>query len=151
MTLLGTWERPHPASRTPGEQRGVSRWISPRRAVIQQTARYLSDDHFWFTFFHECAHILLHSRKSIFLDGKGLTHVAAELEAEANDWAANFLIPADEMTKFVSRFSYSEAEVVSFANRHNVCPGVIVGQLQHRKVIQWSQMNKLRRRYVWQE
>lgn len=130
---------------------GVSRWSSPRRALIQQTARYLSDDHFWFTFFHECAHILLHSRKAIFLDGNGLTHVAAELEAEANDWAANFLIPSEEMTKFISRFSYSEAEVVSFAKKHNVCPGVIVGQLQHRKVIQWSQMNKLRRRYVWQE
>lgn len=129
---------------------GVSRWISPRRALIQQTARYLSDDHFWFTFFHECAHILLHSRKSIFLDGKGLTHVAAELEAEANDWAADFLIPSEEMTKFISRFTYTQSEVVSFAKKHRVSPGIVVGQLQHRKVLPYSsKMNNLRQRYVW--
>lgn len=128
---------------------GVSKWLSPRRALIQQTARHLSNDHFWFTFFHECAHLLLHSRKSIFLDGNGLSNVAAELEAEADDWASDFLIPSDELTRFITRFNYAESEVTEFAAKHKIAPGIVVGQLQHRKVLHYSQMNPLKQRYVW--
>lgn len=128
---------------------GVSRWLSPRRALIQQTARHLSNDHFWFTFFHECAHLLLHSRKSIFLDGKGMSNVSAELEAEADDWASNFLIPSEDLTRFITRFTYKESEVRDFAARHGVAPGIVVGQLQHRKVIRFTHMNGLKQYYQW--
>ncbi|MGF7054768.1 addiction module HigA family antidote [Bosea sp. OAE752] len=130
---------------------GVSRWLSPRRALIQQTLRHLSNDHFWFTFFHECAHLLLHSRKSIFLDGKGMTNVDPELEAEANDWASNFLIPSDALTRFITRFAYEESQVTEFAAEHGIDPGIVVGQLQHRKVLDFGQMNRFRKRYVWGE
>ncbi|SCB55579.1 addiction module antidote protein, HigA family [Bradyrhizobium shewense] len=128
---------------------GVSRWLSPRRALIQQTARHLSNDHFWFTFFHECAHLVLHSRKTIFLDGNGMSNVAAELEAEANDWASDFLIPSDALTRFITRFTYAENEVVEFAEKQGIAPGIVVGQLQHRKVLHFSQMNHLKQHYVW--
>ena len=128
---------------------GVSKWLSPRRALIQQTARHLSNDHFWFTFFHECAHLLLHSRKSVFLDGNGLSNAAAELEAEADDWASNFLIPSDALTRFITRFTYAESEVMNFADKHGIAPGIVVGQMQHRKVLHYSQMNHLKQRYSW--
>jgi addiction module HigA family antidote len=130
---------------------GVSRWLSPRRALIQQTVRHLANDHFWFTFFHECAHILLHSRKTIFLDGKGMSNVAAELEAEADDWASNFLIPSEDLTRFITRFTYKEGEVEEFAAKHDVAPGIVVGQLQHRKVLHFAQMNSLKQRYEWRD
>lgn len=128
---------------------GVSRWLSPRRALIQQTARHLANDHFWFTFFHECAHLLLHSRKEIFLDGQGISNVAAELEAEANDWASEFLIPSQALTRFITRFKGTEAEVEEFAVRQGIAPGIVVGQLQYRKVLLHAQMNKLKQRYAW--
>ena len=38
---------------------GVSRWLTPRKALIQQTLRHMANDHFWFTFYHEAAHLLL--------------------------------------------------------------------------------------------
>jgi HTH-type transcriptional regulator / antitoxin HigA len=128
---------------------GVSRWLSPRRAIVQQTLRHLSNDHFWFTFFHECAHLLLHSRKEIFLDGKNISNANPELEAEANDWAADFLVPSAAMTRFITRFSYQDSEVIEFAALHGIAPGIVVGQLQHRKVLQYSQMNHLKERYTW--
>lgn len=130
---------------------GVSRWLSPRRALIQQTARHLSNDHFWFTFFHECAHVLLHSRKVIFLDGNGMSNVAAELEAEADGWASNFIIPSEALTRFITRFTYAESEVVEFAAKHGIAPGIVVGQLQHRKVLHYAQMNRLKQRYTWDD
>ena len=52
----------------------------------------MSDDHLWFSLFHEAAHILLHGRRDIFVHDatKGKF---TELDVEANQWAANFLIP----------------------------------------------------------
>lgn len=128
---------------------GVSRWLTPRRALIQQTARHLSNDHFWFTFFHECAHLLLHSRKQIFLDGKGMSNVAAELESEANDWASNFLIPSEELTRFITRFDGSSGEVIDFAEKQGIAPGIVVGQLQYRRVLSHAHMSSLKQRYIW--
>jgi HTH-type transcriptional regulator/antitoxin HigA len=130
---------------------GVSRWLNPKKALIQQTLRHLSNDHFWFTFFHECAHLLLHSRKILFIDAKGRGSADPELEAEANDWAANFLVPQGAMARFITRFSYKDSEVMRFAEEQGVAPGIIVGQLQHRKVIRFNQMNHLRQRYDWND
>lgn len=128
---------------------GVSRWLTPRRALIQQTARHLSNDHFWFTFFHECAHLLLHSRKQIFLDGNGMSNVAAELEAEANDWASNFLVPSEALTRFITRFEGTSDEVTEFAEKQGIAAGIVVGQLQYRKVLPHARMSKLKQRYTW--
>jgi Zn-dependent peptidase ImmA (M78 family) len=128
---------------------GISRWMNPKRAIVQQTLRHLSDDHFWFTFFHECAHLLLHSRKSVFIDANGNGNAEPEEEAEANDWAANFLVPDQVMTRFITRFNYSEDEVIQFAAEQGVAPGIIVGQLQHRKVLGFHQMNSCKKRYQW--
>jgi plasmid maintenance system antidote protein VapI len=40
---------------------GATRFLSREKALIMLSFRYLTDDHFWFTFFHEAGHLLLHS------------------------------------------------------------------------------------------
>ena len=131
---------------------GVSRWISPRRALIQQSLRHKTDDHFWFTFFHECAHLLLHSRKSIFIDmANGPGNAAPKDEVEANDWAADFLIPHAALKKFLPSFLGSEDQVVSFAAECGVAPGIVVGRFQHLGVIKYSALNHLKCRYEWSD
>jgi hypothetical protein len=35
----------------------------PDKALLQISLRYKMDDHFWFSFFHEAAHILLHGKQ----------------------------------------------------------------------------------------
>lgn len=140
-------EKPLPKIRASG----VSRWLSPRKALIQQSLRHMSDDHFWFTFFHECAHLLLHSRKAVFIDmTKGPGTGDAKQEAEANLWSANFLIPTADMRKFVSSFTGSADEVRKFAAQCGIAPGIVVGQLQHNGVIGFGgHLNKLRTFYRW--
>ena len=130
---------------------GISRWRRANRPLVQQTLRHLSNDHFWFTFFHECAHLLLHSRKSVFIDGQGIGNATQREEQEANEWATNFLIPQNAMTRFITRFSYRDSEVTEFAREQGVAPGIVVGQLQHRKVLKFSQLNHLRERLQWPE
>jgi HTH-type transcriptional regulator / antitoxin HigA len=129
---------------------GASRWLSPRRALIQQSGRYRSDDRFWFTFFHECAHLLLHSRKHVYIDvfkGQGSATVAQE--NEANDWAADFLIPGAALRKFIRSFDGTEDQILEFADEMQIAPGIVVGQLQHRSIIEFKEMNHLRQRWTW--
>lgn len=124
---------------------GVSRWLSPRKGLIQQSFRYKSNDHFWFTFFHECAHLLLHSRKSIFIDmPKGAGSAGPKEEAEANTWAADFLIPSAAMRAFRMKFTGTEGEVRGFATSLGIAPGIVVGQLQHDQVIPYTALNALK-------
>jgi Zn-dependent peptidase ImmA (M78 family) len=44
---------------------GATRWINSNKALIQLSLRYRTDDHLWFTFFHEAGHILLHGKKEL--------------------------------------------------------------------------------------
>lgn len=122
---------------------GISRWLTPRRALIQQTLRHRRNDHFWFTFFHECAHILLHSRKTLFIDDLEMTDQNNEMETQANNWAADFLIPRAEREEFLIHFDGSEEHVRTFAREQGIHPGIVVGQLQNAKVIGYNKFQGL--------
>ncbi len=125
---------------------GAAWWLSPRKAVIQLTDRHKFDDRLWFTFFHEAAHILLHSKKGVFVDeavGDG-----AELEAEADEWASNTLIPPRAWRRFVATSPCSKHAVKAFADEQGIAPGIVVGRLQHEEILPWTHMNGLKVRFA---
>ncbi len=130
---------------------GISRWLSPRKALIQQSLRHKTNDHFWFTFFHEAAHLLLHTRKAVFLDGNGYSNADPVHEEEANEWAANFLVPQSQLHAFVAQFDGTVEEVTAFAAEQGIAPGIVVGQLQKRGILAYSQMNGLKDHYKWSD
>lgn len=127
---------------------GATRFITPEKAMIILSFRHLSDDHFWFSFFHEAGHLLLHSPGATFVDGE-----AAELtekEKEANAFAASSLIPMSEHERMLNLRGNMNA-VLRFAVSQGIAPGIVVGQLQHNGVISPSQLNGLKRRYTWEQ
>ncbi len=126
---------------------GAARWLSPRKAIIQVTGRHKTDDHFWFSFFHEVAHILLHSKKAVFIEevGKNVEELD-ELEVEANDWVSEFLIPRKYWGDLMTFPSYNDAVVKKFAREIGIAPGIVVGMLQHNKNIPWSCLNTLKQK-----
>ena len=126
---------------------GAAWWLSPRKAVIQLTARHKSDDHLWFTFFHEAAHILLHSKKGIFVDEANGDDYG--LEAEANEWASNILIPKSAWEQFVATSPRSAHVVTAFAEEQGIAPGIVVGMLQHKGFLPWTHLNGLKVRLAW--
>ncbi len=128
---------------------GAAWWLSARRPVIALSARHKTDDHLWFSLFHEAAHILLHGKKNVFVDG--IDGGGNDMEAEANDWAANFLLPRAEWRRFVDRGTYSGPDVVQFAEEQGVAPGIVVGSLQHQELIPWSRLNYLKVRLQWED
>jgi hypothetical protein len=126
---------------------GAARWLTPRKALIQQSMRHKTNDHFWFTFFHEAGHILLHSKKSVFVDEGKSTD--SPQETEANVWAKTFLVSESHWSAFVASRPRSADTVKSFARSQGLHPGIIVGMLQHEGLIEWSWLNRLKVRYEW--
>ena len=139
------------------EVSGATWWLSPRKPVIQLSAQHKTDDHLWFSLFHEAAHILLHSKKQVFIDairGKdnGDGPKESEAESEADAWAQNFLIPRAEWDKFAGTFLDNAAEVRLFAEEQGIAPGIIVGWLQREGRLPWSSsLNGLKRKLEWRE
>ena len=126
---------------------GATRWLSPQKALIQLSLRYHWEDVFWFSFFHEAAHILLHRKKGIFVDGLELTRSDAleddmRLEDEANRWAANFLIPPEYEERLRS---LRPSEIPAFAEELGITPAIVVGRLQHEGLIHFSVSKKWKR------
>lgn len=129
---------------------GVARWLGPTRPLIQLSLYGKTNDKFWFTFFHEAAHILLHSgtreeKKSIFLDDPNSSHSDSPEEHEANAWAANWLIPSELAGRLASL--NTKAGVEAFAQEIGMHPGIVVGRLQHDGFIQPSWMNDLKEKF----
>ena len=126
---------------------GATRFLAPSKALLMLSFRYLSDDQFWFTFFHEAGHLVLHEQTSIFLEGE--KRVSSKEEDEANEFAARVLIPAEVRSELMTLRTEGR-EVIRFARRVGVSAGIVVGQLQHIGRIKRNELNKLKRRFKWE-
>ncbi len=128
---------------------GAAFWINDM-PVIALAIRYDRIDNFWFVLRHEIEHIL---RKD------GIVTLDVELtekiqrnealpaeESRANVAAAEFLIPKAELESFITRVRplYSEQRILLFSKRIGVHPGLVVGQLQHRKEVPFTHFHKYR-------
>jgi HTH-type transcriptional regulator/antitoxin HigA len=127
---------------------GVARWLSPTRPLIQLSLYGKTNDRFWFSFFHEAAHILLHGnhKKSVFLDDPSKTNSRSPEEVEANEWAGDWLIPR-EHAKALATLSHTRSAVEAFARSIGVHPGIVVGRMQHDKLLEVSWLNDLKVRF----
>jgi Zn-dependent peptidase ImmA (M78 family) len=126
---------------------GATRWISPTKPLIQLSLRYKSDDHLWFTFFHEAGHILLHGRKEVFLEDEDKE--TDHKEAEANAFARDFLIPENRYRIFRRLGSFSCASAQRFAHELGIAPGIVVGRLQHDELMDRRNCNNLKKDLNW--
>ena len=138
---------------------GATRFIARDKAVLQLSFRHLTDDHFWFTFFHEAGHLILHGQRDLFSAALGSVSewivesddfLETEQELEANQFAANTLIPREFRERLFAAPPNTK-QVMRLARQVGVSPGVLVGQLQHHHLIGYDQLNGLKRRYTWGE
>lgn len=124
---------------------GATRWLTPDKALIQLSLRYKKDDQFWFTFFHEAAHILLHGKRDVFLEDDQ----SDNKEQEANSFASRTLIPPTELATFLKTGRLTKEEIRAFASRIGIAPGIAVGRLQHDSYLPYSHCNELKRTFIW--
>lgn len=134
-----------------GQMDGAAFWLDEQSPVIAVSIRFDRIDSFWFTVMHEFSHIKHGDSHSfdanlVGVDATGASVMLADsdVEAKANEAAADSLIPDEEMESFIRRLApyYSRDRVIQFANRLRIHPGIVVGQLHRREQIGYSALRE---------
>lgn len=127
---------------------GATRWLREDCALIQLSLRYKADDQMWFSFFHEAGHIVLHQKRSTFIDVG--TH-EGKLEEEADQFARKQLIADLDWNTFVSQGQFTKTAICSFATAQGIAPSIVAGRLGHEGLLSWKTVQgmKLRKTLTW--
>lgn len=115
-------------------------FMDGNRIVVGLTVRGKDADKFWFSLFHELAHIVFGHIGNI----NGTTD---QDEKEADKWASDILINPTEFTAFKRGRDYSERNVLVFAREQGIAPGIVVGRMQREGMIKYSMLNNLKVQY----
>ncbi len=114
----------------------ATRWINDT-PLIQITGRGKRNDKFWFSFFHEAGHIILHGKKEIFLEQIEYQDKDLEKEKEADEFAVKWTFSHAEEAE-LKKLPLSEKTIIDFAHKINTHPALIIGRLQHNEDIPYS-------------
>lgn len=100
--------------------------------VIGMTLLRDTLDNFWFTLLHEVAHVILHYRTGLaagFFDDIETSQID-EVEAEANLFASNLLIPEELWAKSPARIAKTAEPIERFANHLGISPAIVFGRVR---------------------
>lgn len=119
------------------------------KVILAMTIRGAYADIFWFTLFHEIAHIIKGDiKQKIMID---YTFVENEVEKRADNMAKDILINKTEYKKFISNGNFSLAEINEFAKEQEVKNYIIIGRMQKDEYLPYSTFNNQKIRYKWAE
>lgn len=131
-----------------GKIDGVCFWLNSS-PVIGMSVRLDRIDNFWFVLRHEIEHVLQkhgHNKPVMDVDVMATAEnsdIIPEQERVANSAAQEFCVPQSEMESFIARKNpfFSERDIVGFARRMQVHPGIVIGQIQN-KTKRWELLRK---------
>ena len=115
-------------------------FMDGNKIVVGLTARGKDADKFWFSLFHELAHIAL--------GHVGQPNGTSEEDEKAADkWSGDTLIATEDFETFKRDRDYSEKGVLQFAKTQGIAPGIVVGRMQMEGMIKYSALNNLKEKY----
>lgn len=121
---------------------GAAFWLNDWSPVIALSVRFDNIGSFWFALMHEVMHIKnqdafsLDSELVETPDGKSIP----DFEQRANWEAQEALVPQTALASFIRTYKpyFSSTRINNLATQLEIHPGVIVGQLQHRKEVGYN-------------
>lgn len=128
---------------------GAARWIKNYSLpLLQITDRLKSINAFWFTFFHESAHLLYHGKKEIFIEGLENIEIDKTKEKEADDFSERTLIKESQMNEMTKHSNIPHYRILEFSEKFRIHPGIVVAQLQRKDKISYKDFmaNKLKKK-----
>lgn len=115
-------------------------FVDGNKIVMGLTVRGKDADRFWFSLFHEIAHVLEgHINKPFGADEQD--------EHDADVFARDTLIPMEDFQAFVSKQEFNASSISQFASQIRIAPGIVVGRLQKENYIPYDRCNKLKEKY----
>lgn len=115
-----------------------------KKVVVGLTVRGKYADKFWFSLFHELAHIIYgHIGQK---DG-----TTDDDEKAADEFAKNTLIPQDKYDLFVQSNRFDQFTLSNFSNQMGIDVGIVVGRLQKEGYINYNWLNHLKHKYAYSQ
>lgn len=105
--------------------------------VLGLTVRGRDADKFWFSLFHELYHIMEGHINNI-------EATSDDQERAADLYARDILISPSDYQSFTHAANYSKIEIVEFANRINIAPGILLGRLQKENLVPYNRYHELK-------
>ena len=128
---------------------GFIKKISKNQLVLCLTLRGKRADRFWFTLFHEIAHILNNDYKNRFVDFDSGNN---EIEIKADTVARNLLINPISYKNFIhSNEIITWSNIEEFSKKNNIRPFILLGRLQNDQILDWSDFSDKIVNYEWGE
>jgi addiction module HigA family antidote len=103
---------------------GATKWMMAKPLIILNL-RGKGEDRFWFSFFHEAAHVLHGSHKRLYIADKSKDPA----EVEADQFAADTLIPAKYNPRIMA--AKTSANITAIAKELGIAPGIVAGRYEH--------------------
>ncbi|MBS3768232.1 MAG: HigA family addiction module antidote protein, partial [Candidatus Cloacimonetes bacterium] len=124
---------------------GATKWIGKDKVMIIVNLRGKREDKFWFSFFHEAAHVLEHKKKLTYIHREDDSN-KDDSEKSADKFAENILIPVKyiEQIKTVK----NNLQIIKLANKLNISPGIVAGRYQYITK-KWNFYNDLIKHFDW--
>lgn len=126
---------------------GFIKELSDSRLILCLTIRRQRADIFWFTLFHEIAHILNNDYTTRFVD---FDSIQSDKEAKADAFARNILIAPELYREFLHNSDCITWKTIEeFASLAQVKPFIVLGRLQNDGILDWSDYSDKLTRYSW--
>ena len=128
---------------------GAVVWINKEKVILALNDRRKAADTFWFSLFHEIKHVLQQKHKQIFISGKEINTISLDkqFEEEADKFAQQILIPDNMYYSFIANQRFSDKDIVNFADRIGIHPGVVFGRLQHDNLLNPNRGSQYKEQY----
>ncbi len=125
---------------------GATRWLNSNKVLVQLTPRQKKEDILWFTLFHELYHVMNDKKKDNYIsfwDESYLDNEHKEIEARADKFASEALIPKKCWDEFFNLGNFKYLAINNFAKEIGVKSGIVAGRLA-KETNQWGKFAKLR-------
>lgn len=118
---------------------GAARWIKNKSIpLIQLTDRKKDYNSFWFSFYHELAHIRYHNKSDIFIDGIDNILPDGDKEKEADDFASKMIFNDSLKQKANCQNLNTVEKLKTFSKENKVHLSILISQLQRMDKIKYN-------------
>ncbi|MCA9830507.1 MAG: HigA family addiction module antitoxin [Dehalococcoidia bacterium] len=123
---------------------GVTYWLDKNSPVIALSLRGGKLNGFWHTLLHELAHVKNRDGAVVDYDLSFEEGHLPPIEEAANRFAVETLVDPHHLASFINRVgpAYSLTRIIGFAEKMEVHPAIIIGQLAYRKEISWARFGR---------
>lgn len=115
-------------------------FVDGNHIVLGLTVRGRDADRFWFSLFHEIYHIIEGHINSA-------EPTLEDQEREADIFARDTLIDPSDFDSYVNTATFSKTEIINFANKIGISPGIVLGRLQKENLVPYNRYHDLKTQY----